>query len=411
MSAFLKDIAPRPADPLLGLMAAFRADPRDGKIDLGVGVYRDEAGNTPILAAVRAAEERLLTSETTKAYEGPRGNGAFCEAVEGLIYGPEAPARREGRVISLTAPGGCGALFLALSLAARLSAEGRVWVSDPTWPNHAALVAAAGRELKSFPYLDTETGGVAFPQMMDALRQARPGDIAIFQGPCHNPSGVDLTAEQWAYLGDFCARELILPVLDIAYHGFGDGLEDDIAGIRAFLGAAPEAMMSYSCSKNFGLYRERTGCFLLQADQASEAQAAATHVAEIARAAYSMPPAHGAAIVATILADSELTTQWREELSGMRERMQSLRAALADALNARTTAGRFDALKTQKGMFSILPLQGPVTELLRLQQGLYLPGSGRINIAGLTSGSIDTVADRLAPYLAEAPAAPAPAES
>lgn len=401
MSAFLAELAPRPPDPLLGLMSAFRADPRDGKMDLGVGVYRNDAGETPILAAVKAAEARLLETEATKVYEGPRGNAGFCEAVETLVYGESAGARREERVVSFTAPGGCGALFLAISLATRLSVEGRIWVSDPSWPNHANLVRAAGRELKPYPYVDAETGTVAFAAMMDALRTSRPGDIVILQGPCHNPTGVDLEADQWAYLGDFCARQMLMPVLDIAYHGFGAGLEADMAGVRAFLEATPAAMMSYSASKNFGLYRERAGCFLLQGETAHEAMAAATHVAEIARAAYSMPPAHGAAIVDTILGNGDLRQQWTNELDSMRARMQSLRASLAKALNTRLETDQFDTLTRQKGMFSILPLAGPATDLLRIQQGVYLPGSGRINIAGLAEAQVDTLADRLAPYLAQ----------
>lgn len=402
MSAFLQDLAPRPADALLGLMAAFRADPRDGKIDLGVGVYRNEAGETPVLRAVKAAEQKILEDQSTKAYEGPRGNAGFCEAVETLVYGADAPVRRDERVVSFTAPGGCGALFLAITLAARLSVEGRIWVSDPSWPNHANLVGAAGRELKLYPYVDPQDGTVAFSALMDALRSSRPGDILILQGPCHNPTGIDLNVEEWSYLGDFCARQLILPIVDIAYHGFAEGLETDMEGVRAFLNATPAAMLSYSASKNFGLYRERAGCFLLQGETAREAGAAATHVAEIARAAYSMPPAHGAAIVETVLGDATLQADWRSELDEMRTRMKSLRTALAGALNQRLNTDLFNQLTVQNGMFSILPLQGPVTDLLRLQQGIYMPASGRINIAGLSTADIEPLADRIAPYLAQA---------
>lgn len=399
MKAYLDALPPRPADPLLGITAAFRADPRPDKMDLGVGVYRDESGATPVLGAVKQAEARLVETQSTKAYEGPRGNGAFCEAVEGLVYGAGSPMLSDGRVMSMVSPGGCGAIFLALSLAARLSHEGRVFVSDPSWPNHVNVAQAAGREAVAYPYLDIVEGKVAFSHMMDALREARAGDIVIFQGPCHNPSGVDLEQEQWAYLGDFCARQHLIPLVDIAYHGFGDGLEADMAGVRAFLAQAPAAMMAYSCSKNFGLYRERTGSFLLQAGSAAGAQSAATHVAEVARAVYSMPPAHGAAIVETILSDEDLTPMWQGELEHMRTRMVSLRGALADALNEAVGTHFFDVLKTQKGMFSMLPLQGPVTDIIRMQTAIYMPGSGRINIAGLSEASIAPLAERLAPYL------------
>jgi aspartate/tyrosine/aromatic aminotransferase len=398
MSAFLSGLSPRPADALLGLMAAFRADPRDAKIDLGVGIYRDEAGETPIMAAVRQAEERLLTSETTKAYEGPQGNPDFCAAIEEMVLGAQSEARGAGRVVSFATPGGCGALFVAIMFAGRISAEGRIWASDPTWPNHVNLVHATGRELKSYSYVDPEAGTVDFPAMMDDLREARPGDVVLLQGPCHNPTGIDLTPQQWAYLGDFCAKQLLMPLVDVAYHGFGEGLEADIAGVRALLEVVPEAMVAYSCSKNFGLYRERTGCLMLQAGAPRDVAAGATHLADIARAAYSMPPSHGAAIVATILGDDALAQAWRDELEAMRNRMQSLRGGLAAALAEETGRDDFSALTRQKGMFSQLPLAPQITELVRLQQAVYLPASGRINIAGLTSDTLGEVARRLAPY-------------
>ncbi len=407
MSAFLSGLAPRPADALLGLMAAFRADPREAKIDLGVGIYRNEAGETPIMAAVKQAEERLLASETTKAYEGPQGNTDFCAAIEDMVLGENSAARSDGRVVSFATPGGCGALFVAIMFAGRISAEGRIWASDPTWPNHVNLVRSTGRELKSYRYVDAATGTIDFPAMMDDLREARPGDIILLQGPCHNPTGIDLRPEQWAYLGDFCAHQLLMPLVDVAYHGFGGGLEHDIAGVRALLGGVPEAMIAYSCSKNFGLYRERTGCLLLQADGPRDVAAGATHIADIARAAYSMPPSHGAAIVATILGDDALKAAWTEELDAMRTRMRSLREKLAAALKAETGRDDFDALTAQQGMFSQLPLAPQITELIRLQQAVYLPASGRINIAGLTETSVAEVARRLAPYLTEPETAPA----
>ena len=380
MDTFLSNFAARPPDPLLGISEAFKADPRPEKLDLGVGIYKDAGGATPVLGAVKAAEALILERQVTKAYEGPRGNGAFCAAMERQVFGEQSEALSDGRVASFTSPGGCGALFLAMSLAA----------------------AAAGREALGYPYMDPATGHVAFEAMMDALRMARPGDIVIFQGPCHNPTGVDLSLEQWAYLGDFCARQMLFPLIDVAYQGFGVGFEEDVDGVRAFLAACPETMVAYSCSKNFGLYRERTGCFLLQAGSAEAARAAASHVAEIARAVYSMPPAHGAAIVETILGDDTLRTQWRAELDGMRTRMQTLRRGLADALNKTLGTDAFAPLASQKGMFSMLPLQGPATELLRLQFAIYMPASGRINIAGLPEDGLEQLASQLAPFLSPA---------
>lgn len=399
MTTFLSDLPVRAPDPLLGIMSAFRADPREGKLDLGVGVYRDETGNTPVLRAVKAAEKFLFEQQMTKAYEGPRGNAGFCEAVETLVFGEDAPARSENRVVSMVSPGGCGAIFLSMMLAARTSPQGRIWISDPSWPNHLNVAAAAGREALGYPYMNPADGSLDFPHMMDALRQARPGDIVIFQGPCHNPSGIDPNVEQWAYLGDFCARQMLFPLLDVAYHGFGHGLEEDMAGMRAFLAACPETMVAYSCSKNFGLYRERTGCFLVQTAAQRDAEAVASQLADIARAVYSMPPAHGAAIVETILASGELTSQWRTELTGMRSRIMDLRRKLATALKAATGLNAFEALAGQTGMFSLLPLQGQVTEILRLQSAIYMPASGRINVAGLKEEQIEPLAAQLAPYL------------
>lgn len=402
MDTFLSNFAARPPDPLLGISEAFKADPRPEKLDLGVGIYKDAGGATPVLGAVKAAEALILERQVTKAYEGPRGNAAFCAAMERQVFGEQSEALSDGRVASFASPGGCGAIFLAMSLAARVSGEGRVWISTPSWPNHVNVAAAAGREALGYPYMDPATGHVAFEAMMDALRMARPGDIVIFQGPCHNPTGVDLSLEQWAYLGDFCARQMLFPLIDVAYQGFGVGFEEDVDGVRAFLAACPETMVAYSCSKNFGLYRERTGCFLLQAGSAEAARAAASHVAEIARAVYSMPPAHGAAVVETILGDDTLRTQWRAELDGMRTRMQALRRGLADALNKTLGTDAFAPLASQKGMFSMLPLQGPATELLRLQFAIYMPASGRINIAGLPEDGLEQLASQLAPFLSPA---------
>ncbi|MCI4646100.1 MAG: aspartate/tyrosine/aromatic aminotransferase [Hyphomonadaceae bacterium] len=398
MTDFLSGLAISPPDPLLGIMSAFRADPRENKFDLGVGVYRDETGSTPVLEAVKTAERHITQRQATKAYEGPRGNAGFCEAIETLVFGAQSEARSEERVVSVTSPGGCGAIFLAMTLAARTSPKGRIWVSDPSWPNHLKVAAAAGRTALGYPYMAPD-GTLDFPRMMDALRQATPGDIVIFQGPCHNPSGIDPSEEQWAYLGDFCERQGLFPLLDVAYHGFAHGLEEDMAGIRAFLAACRETMVAYSCSKNFGLYRERTGCFLVQTEAPRDAQAVASHLADIARAVYSMPPAHGAAIVETILASEELTALWHKELTSMRSRIRDLRRNLADALKSATGMDGFEALANQTGMFSLLPLQGPITDMLRVQSAVYLPASGRINIAGLTQEGIAPLVGQLTPYL------------
>ncbi len=397
MGMFLGALTPRPPDALLGLMAAFQADPRPGKLDLGVGVYRDAAGRTPVFEAVKAAERLLIDAEGTKAYEGPRGNAGFCDAVETLVFGAAAPARSDGRLVSLTTPGGCGALSLAIWFLGRVNSEGRIWMSDPTWPNHPHIVASTGRQGALYRYLDPrQTGAVDFAAMMDSLREARPGDAVIVQGPCHNPTGIDLTEAQWTYLGEFCARQGLIPLVDVAYQGFGEGLDADMTGVRAFLERAPEALVSYSCSKNFGLYRERTGCLILQAMAPQEAETAASHLADIARAAWSMPPAHGAAIVATILSSEGLTRLWQDELTAVRDRMQALRHRFADALVQETGSHALAAIARQKGMFSLLPVTPHAIDRLRVEFGIYMPQSGRVNMAGLSDERIGQVARLMA---------------
>ena len=399
MSFFMGNLAPRPADALLGLMAAYREDPREEKIDLGVGIYKDENGNTPIMSAVRKAEVLLAKSGETKAYEGPRGNPVFCNAIAQFVYGVDHEMLKKGRVTSFTTPGGCGALFVGMSFAKRLNADAKVWMSDPHWPNHPHVAASLGLQPVTYSYIDAETGGVDFSAMMDDLRGASPGDVLLLQGPCHNPTGVDLHPAQWAYLAEFCTRMRLLPFIDMAYHGFGDGLDEDMAGIRHFLQHVKEAMLAYSCSKNFGLYRERTGCLLVQTANFRDTHAAGTHCADIARASYSMPPAHGAAIVATILEDKKLRAEWEAELTAMRDRMKSLRTALATALIKATGSNQIGLIGSQKGMFSQLPVPPQMTDIMRIQSGLYLPGSGRINVAGLRAEQVDRVAGIVAPFI------------
>lgn len=382
-----------PPDPLLGLMAAFRADERANKTDLGVGVYKDENGETPVMAAVREAERRLVEGQTTKVYQGPRGDADFCAAVERLVYGGDPDA---DRVTSFATPGGCGALSLGMRLANAARRGVPVWMSDPCWPNHPHVARALGMTPRDYAYLDRATGRADFQAVSDDLKDVMSGDVVLIQGPCHNPSGSDLTTEEWGALAEICLARGALPLIDIAYHGLGDGLDADMEGVRAFLAAVPEAIVSYSCSKNFGLYRERTGCLLIQAETAAAREAAATHAASIARADWSMPPAHGQAAVATILADEALTKQWSDELASMRARILDLRTAFGDALAAegRETAGA--AVTAQKGMFSMLPIDAAGAERLRAEHAIYMPGSGRINVAGLVSERIAETAKAIA---------------
>ncbi len=382
-----------PPDPLLGLMTAYREDSRAEKFDLGVGVYKNETGHTPILRAVKKAEAKFLQAQDSKVYEGPRGNAEFCEAIERFVFGQNSLLIAAQRTVSFTAPGGCGALFLGASLMKRMGTQ-RVWVSDPTWPNHPKLVKALGLQTSSYRY--AKNGAFDEAAMLEDLAKAQPGDGVIIQGPCHNPTGIDVPVEAWKRLGALCKDRGLVAMLDVAYHGFAKGLEQDMAGVRAFIDTAGDLLISYSCSKNFGLYRERTGCLLATATNDRAVEATRTHLADIARASYSMPPAHGAGIVATILNDAALRAEWEEELNEMRGRMISLRTALSNALVANTGSNALAQLAHQNGMFSQLPLSAAQAEALRVESGVYLPGSGRINIAGLKAGDIPALAEILA---------------
>ena len=384
-----------PPDALLGLMAAYREDPRDEKFDLGVGVYRNEAGETPVMSAVAKAEERILKTQTTKVYEGPRGNTDYCAAIENFVFGEGAAAVKEGRTLSFTAPGGCGALFLGTGLMKRMGVK-KVWVSNPTWPNHPNVVKFTGLDVAEYAYADPETGELDLDAMLTDIAKAERGDGLIIQGPCHNPTGIDLTVEDWRKVGALVKERGLIAMLDVAYHGFANGLDEDVAGVRAFIETAGEALISYSCSKNFGLYRERAGCFMAVGESAEGIAAAATHVASLARASYSMPPAHGAAIVATILGDAELRAEWEAELTQMRERMISLRKSLAEQLVSKTGSNRLGAVAHQNGMFSQLPLSKDAIAAMREKSGLYMPNSGRINIAGLNTKDIPAIAEIIA---------------
>lgn len=387
---YLDKLQPRPADALLGLMTAYREDARPEKIDLGVGIYKDETGHTPVMRAVAKAEALMLQRQETKAYEGPRGNADFCNAIEDFVFGAESADRKAGRTLSYMTPGGCGALFIGVGLM-KCTGTQRVWVSRPTWPNHPNLVRSQGLEVAEYDY--AEDGVLALDAMLASLAAAQPGDGIIIQGPCHNPTGIDLSLDDWRAVAELCVSKGLLPMLDVAYHGFSHGLIEDMAGVRVFMDAVPEVLLSYSCSKNFGLYRDRTGCFLLKGAGADAVQAASTHVAGLARTSYSMPPAHGAAIVATILGDAALRVEWEAELTVMRERMIGLRRALSEALVSRTGSNVLGKLSEQNGMFSQLPVTAAAATAMREEDGLYLPGSGRINIAGLRTEQIDRIAD------------------
>lgn len=375
--------APSP-DKILSLIAAHAADARPGKIDLGVGVYRDPVGATPVLETVREAERRLLETQKTKAYLGISGDPAFCKAVEGLIFGADAPG---DRLRALQAPGGSGALAILMGFAAKITR--RVHIPAPSWGNHAAIARAAGLEIVSYPYYDAATGRVDFRAMKAALQQAAEGDLILLHGCCHNPTGADLSRDQWAEVADVLIGRKLLPLVDIAYQGFGDGLDEDAWAVRHLASRLPEMLVASSCSKNFGIYRERTGTAFVLGRNAAETTVAHAQVMAVARTAYSMPPDHGAAVVRIILEDAELAAQWRAELETMRTRIAGLRKALADAFRRRTNGTAYDYLAECRGMFSLIGVTQAQALRLREEFAVYLVDDGRINIAGLREDQVD----------------------
>jgi aspartate aminotransferase len=392
----LNSLGPQPPDSLLGVMAAFAADPEPSKIDLGVGVYRDASGKTPIMAAVRAAEREVMERESTKSYVGAGGNRAFAAVIEELTLGAGHPARTAGRVVTLQTPGGCGALRLAADLIARAARASRVWVSDPTWPNHTPLLGGAGLPVETYPYYDAATGAVLFDAMSATLERLPPGGVVVLQASCHNPTGADLDAGQWRTLAGLLERRGLVPLVDLAYQGLGDGVEVDAMPVRLLAERLPEVLAAVSCSKNFGLYRERVGAVIAVAPSAAAAALTMSHLQALARCMYSMPPDHGAAIVAAIGASANLRRDWLAELDGMRERVAGLRAPLAAALRRATGGTRFDFIGAQRGMFSLLGLDAAAVKELKDRHHVYVAPDSRVNIAGLAATQVERVAAAIA---------------
>lgn len=383
-------------DAILQLMGQFRADPRTDKIDLGVGIYKDPAGNTPVLAAVKQAEQILLDTQDTKAYVGPVGSRPFCDAMVQQVFGQEA---QTDRIRCAQSNGGTGALRILADLIKASRPNAAIWISDPTWPNHIPVFKAAGIEMKSYPYYDAENCVVSFDAMMDALKGANDGDIVLLHGCCHNPTGADLTLDQWQQVATLCLTKSLFPFFDLAYQGFGDGMEEDAASIRLFASKVPEMVVAASCSKNLGLYRERTGAAMLLAESTGEADRALGQLSVVIRSNYSMPPDHGANTTHLVLSSEKLNKVWRTELEDMRVRMNRQRTAFAEAMRKRTNSEHFDYIATQKGMFSRLPLNTSQIESLRDNNGIYLVGDGRINVAGLPEDRLDALAEAIAAVL------------
>ena len=384
-----------PADPILGLTAAFREDDNPDKVDLGAGVYKDESGNTPIFAAVKQAEELWAQEENTKVYIPQPGFADFNEHILPLIFGKEHPVLKSNRAQSTMAPGGSGALRISADLLNRCKAGSNLWVSNPTWGNHIPLLGSAGLTIKEYPYYDSKTHGLLADEMLDSLKAAGKDDIVLIHGCCHNPTGVDLAQEHWQAITELAQKNGFLPFVDTAYHGLGDGLDEDVYGIRLLAESVPEMIVVYSCSKNFGLYRERIGAAITIAETPEAAENGLSHLTNIARTMYSLPPSHGGAIVKTILENPDLYKSWKKELDEMRQGINELRALLADTLAKKNSPMDFSFIKEQRGMFSFLGISKEQVQRLRDEHSIYIVGSSRINVAGVNSKNIDYLTDAI----------------
>lgn len=391
-------LCPPAPDPIIALMGQYAADPRGDKIDLGVGVYRDATGATPVMRAVAAAEARLLETQTTKTYLGLGGDPAFIAAMGGMLLADAVPA---ARVAAVAAPGGSGAIRQILDLVRSARPDAVIWISDPSWPNHAAICGALGLRVRSYRYLDPATGLVDAPGMLADLAQAAAGDVVLLHGCCHNPSGADLVAADWAALAALCAGRGLVPFVDMAYQGFGDGVEADAAGLRLMAAAVPELLLAASGSKSFGLYRERVGLALAISPDAATAGRVGAMLATLNRQNFAFPPDHGARVVQMVLGDAALRADWLAELDAMRARIRENRATLALALRQQTQSERFDFLTAHRGMFSLLGLSVPQVARLREVHGVYLVSDSRANLAGLTAAQAAPVARAIAAVMAE----------
>jgi aspartate/tyrosine/aromatic aminotransferase len=385
-------LKPQAQDAILALIQMYRDDPRPQKIDLGVGVYKDATGLTPVMRAVKAAEQVLWQSERSKTYTGLAGEPAFHAAMTALILGDGTDP---DRVAAAATPGGTGAIRQALELIALASPGATVWLPDPTWPNHPSIIAYLGLPMRTYRYFDAETRGIDFAGMMADLATVAPGDVVLLHGCCHNPTGADPTPLEWAAVADLLAARQAVPLVDLAYQGFGAGLEADAAATRLIVDRNPEVLIAASCSKSFGIYRERTGILLAVGSPAQTATVQGS-LAWLNRQNWSFPPDHGARLVTMILGDPGLRAEWETELDDIRASMTGLRAALADELRAVTGSDRFGFVAGHRGMFSRLGLTPAQVESLRRDHAIYMVGDSRINIAGLNAGTVPLLARAIA---------------
>ena len=388
-----------PADPILGLTDAFKADPRADKVNLGVGIYKDESGQTPILKSVKLAEQKLLETETSKSYLGIDGVIAYNQAVQGLLFGAEHAVMSEKRAVTAQAPGGTGSLRMAAEFVVRNTDSRTVWVSNPTWANHNNIFQSAGLTVKQYGYYDAASHDIDFDAMLTSLENAEEGDLLLLHGCCHNPTGIDLNISQWEVIAQLCVDKGLIPLFDFAYQGFGAGVEEDAQGLRLVACKVPELLVANSFSKNFGLYNERIGAVTLVAEDAETAKRAFSQIKSTIRSSYSNPPAHGALIVATILGDAELRKLWEAELTQMRERIAEMRVLFVKTLAEQGVSQDFSFISAQNGMFSFSGLNKDQVTRLKEEFGVYIVGSGRISVAGMTRANMDTICRAIAKVL------------
>ena len=382
-------LKPQPADKILALMQMFREDPRDSKIDLGVGVYKNAEGHTPVMRAIKAAEHKLWEEQTSKSYVGLAGDPAYSDAMIQLILG-NAVAR--GNIAAAATPGGTGAVRQAFEMIKLANPAAKVHVSDPTWPNHISILKYVGIETVTYRYFDSETRGVNFDGMMEDLKKASRGDVVLLHGCCHNPTGANLNLSQWQEVIDLLNANGLIPMIDIAYQGFGDGLEEDAQGVRLVASSCPEVLIAASCSKNFGIYRERTGLLMAVSNDAGAQALNQGTLAFLNRQNYSFPPDHGARLVTMILNDETLRADWATELEEVRLGMLGLRQQLADELQRLSGSDRFGFIAQHRGMFSLLGTSPDLVEKMRVDNGIYMVGDSRMNIAGLNYATVPILA-------------------
>lgn len=383
----------QPEDKIIALMKAFREDPRKDKVDLGVGVYKDASGHTPVMRAIKAAEKKLWEEETTKTYTALAGDAGFNTALSGLVLGSSVD---RARLACAAQPGGTGAIHQALELVRMATPDATVWLSAPTWPNHPSIIRHLGMKMTEYRYFDDATCAVDFAGMMDDLERVRAGDVVLLHGCCHNPTGANLTGPEWEAVAGLLERKGAVPLVDIAYQGFGDGLEQDAAGTRLIAARLPETLIAASCSKNFGVYRERTGLLMAVSANAQAAAVTQQNLTHLNRQNFSFPPDHGARLVTMILEDDDLRADWMAELEEVRLGMLGLREQLAEELRARTGSDRFGFVAEHRGMFSRIGASPEQVAQMREKHGIYMVGDSRINIAGLNRTTVPILAAAIA---------------